>query len=496
MSSGLAVVMLDRHIPSRPMRLGTRRRSARQGGRTAVAGGHVPAKRATSLDTQKHLATSVREWMGEQRSDLDVYREKRALHRQLTHTYHEIWQQYARATEASEDEDERKDLFKARARWEKRWMRVLDCQSEWIGYRAECCKSQTTPIAVPVGCNDRMCPLCSHHRSAKAQRKLRTMFDRLEHPVLITLTVPNQSRIRKHTYELFRQRVRKFIAQHKGWIRGGVYSLETTYNRQEKTWHVHAHILADIASSLPAKSDKVTLAGMKMYRFRAMKLRLEFDWFRLWRTTWGKKPRTDAKAQARMGDEYTFEKWVELCHRMRQKEWRNGSYQQRTDLSPAEMQMCFDWNRENRMVVDIKPVDDRNRAAREVLKYIAKTADFIDLPEAVETFCDAVRGARLIQTFGSWYGVKLDDPADPEHVHDWGDLTCACGVNDWKRLGVFHHKDVEMDAGGRWRLRRPHDWKSAGTVPRPTIRALDVREGAPLSYGTEDFCTGIELETR
>ena len=29
--SGLAVVMLDRHIPSRPIRLGTRRRSARKG---------------------------------------------------------------------------------------------------------------------------------------------------------------------------------------------------------------------------------------------------------------------------------------------------------------------------------------------------------------------------------------------------------------------------------------------------------------------------------
>jgi hypothetical protein len=50
-------------------------------------------------------------------------------------------------------------------------------------------------------------------------------------------------------------------------------------------------------------------------------------------------------------------------------------------------------------------------------------------------------------------------------------------MNVWKRLGVFARRDVEMDEGGRWHLRRPHDWKSPGTVPRPTIRALDVREG-------------------
>lgn len=471
--------MQERYAPSRPLRLGTRRRALRKSACFEADGGHARAQRAASLDTEKHLATTVREWIGSQRTDRDVHREKVWLHRVLTGSYHEIWQKYARLADERAlrgEFDEAAEWEKVRAKWEKRWLRVHDCQKEWVGYYADCCKGFTAPLAVPIGCNDRLCPLCAQYRGEKARRKLRTMFDRLHHPALITLTIPNLTTIHKRNFHLFRKRVRQFIAQHKGWILGGVYSLETTYNRREKTWHIHVHVLADLASSLPPKTDKVELAGRRICRFTAIKLRLEFDWLRLWRKSWGRKPRRDCSAMVRTGDEYTFEEWVRLTHRMRRKDWRPGGYVNRTDLSPKELQMCFDWNRENRMVVDVKPVDDRERAAHEVLKYITKSAAFADLPEAVEPFCDAVKGARLIQTFGTWYGVKLDDPADAEHVHDWGEFTCSCGVNSWKRLGVFQHKDVEMDEGGRWRLRRPHDWKSPGTVPRPTIRALDVRQ--------------------
>ncbi len=120
---------------------------------------------------------------------------------------------------------------------------------------------------------------------------------------------------------------------------------------------------------------------------------------------------------------------------------------------------------------------DRDGAAREVLKYITKVAAFSDLPEAVEPFCNAVRGARLIQTFGTWYGVKLDDDSgDAEHPEDWGDLTCTCGLNVWARMGVFYRRDVEMDAAGQWHLKAPLNHNSMGTIPRPTIRALEARE--------------------
>jgi hypothetical protein len=126
--------------------------------------------------------------------------------------------------------------------------------------------------------------------------------------------------------------------------------------------------------------------------------------------------------------------------------------------------------------MDIRPVLDRDGAAREVLKYITKAADFCDLPEAVEVFCDAVRGARLVQTFGSWYGVKLDTVFDPEHMDDWGEMKCACGLNHWERMGTFYRSDVEMDANGRWQLKRQFNHTCRGTVPRPTVRWLGQPE--------------------
>ncbi len=452
--------MVERMALSRPARLGTQRRKPK--------GGHAPAKRAHSLDTEKQLVTtdaevSVREWSRAQKTEQEAYREKLVLHRQLMRSVHSIWQRHAR---------EGNDALAVR--WEKQWLQLQNCQTEWIGYYADCCKGFTAPIAIPIGCNHRLCPLCCYRRSERARKRIRAMFDRLTHPALITLTIPNKANIRKHDYTLFRQRVRKFIAEHKAWIKGGVYSLETTFNRREKTWHVHVHILADLSVPLPDKKQLVTLAGQEVYMFTAMKLRLEFDWLRLWTgKTWGKKPRIDASANAIAGDIYDFEEWVKLTRKMKTREWCFPGWRDLQGISAAEMQMRKKWNAENRRVIDLKPVTDREGAAFEVLKYITKVAAFSDLPEAIEPFCDAVKGARLIQAFGSWYGVKLETDANGP---DWGELKCSCGVNVWKRIGVFFRRDVEMDADGRWRLRRPHNHNSPGTVPRPRIRALDTRQ--------------------
>lgn len=460
------VVMQERHAPSRPSRLGTRRRKPRQAvSAVPEAGASRARKRAPSLDTANHLATSVANWLESEKSEADLYRDQIRLHKQLSCSVHAIWQRYAAEGDHAES-----------VKWEKQWLRLQNCQAEWIGYRADCCKSQTAPIAVPIGCNHRLCPLCAWHRSQKARKRIKSMFDRLTHPVLITLTIPNKDSIRKHDFTLFRQRVRTFIAQHKDWIKGGVYSLETTYNRKDKTWHIHAHVLADVSASLPAKTEKTELAGQRVYAFTAIKLKLEFDWLRLWGAEWGKRAGRGASQMRREGDTFTFAEWVAMGREMRVKEWRDGAYRPIEGLSERELARRAAWNAKNRRVVDVRPVLDRDGAAREVLKYITKVAAFSDLPEAVEPFCNAVRGARLIQTFGSWYGVKLDEAPDTKNPDDWGELHCACGCNMWRRMGVFFRQDIQMDSAGRWRLKPPHDHNSAGTVPRPTIRALDVRE--------------------
>lgn len=457
-----ALAMQERQSPSRPTRLGTRRRKPMGASRSAE-------RRAPSLDTGKQLATSdanrtVREWRLQQETEADQYRAQRKLQRRLCDTLHILWQDAAAAG------DERAALA-----WEKQWFQVNQCQAQWVGYRADCCLSQTRPVAVPIGCNHRLCPLCAWHRSAKARAKVRTLFDRLEHPALITLTVPNTTTIRKHDLTLFRQRVRKFLAIYKRDILGGIYALETTYNRVHKTWHVHCHILADLSDQLPTKDQRVELAGQKVYAFTALKLRMEFEWLRLWGGAWGRAPRRNANYEARQGQQWTFERWVQIGRQMALKEWRDGAMRE-IPLSPGERASRTQWNAENRRVVDIRPVRDREGAAREVLKYITKVADFVDVPEAVEQFVPAVRSARLVQTFGTWFGVKLDTPADSDNPRDWEHLTCECGMNHWLRMGVFYAGAVEMRADGRWILKREFDHNSRGNVPRPTIRALDERE--------------------
>lgn len=421
----------------------------------------------------------------------DVWRTKWRFHRQLERSVYNIWQHYARAARGAElvgdpgphgkgCKCQACNLHRLSARWEKTWIQLYNCQSQWVGYRAKCCGRKTVPQAVPIGCNHRLCPLCCHVRSQHAQRRIRKMSDRLKCPALITLTIPNLKSIRKHDYTMFRQRVRKFVKQHGAWILGGVYSLETTYNRKDKTWHIHVHILADLAAPLPTKADKVKLAGREEYRFSAIKWRLEYDWLRLWTTSYRKKPRKNASAQARNGEEYEFEQWIEACRKhstLWAKKKVGRRWVLRDDLTRRELeryQAMSAWNARNRIVIDVAPVLDREGAAKEVLKYITKVAMFSDLPEAIEPFVNAVHGARLIQTFGTWYGVKLDtEPDEEERTHG---MQCACGCNDWKRMGIFYSRDVQFDPDGRWRLRAPHDHNSRGTVPRPTIRALDVRE--------------------
>ena len=454
-----------RVAPTRPSRLGTRRRG-RASDPVLPKAGASRREAAPSLDTGNQLTTSVADFLRETMTLEDIRASEIRLRHQLTSTLHKIWQSHARAGDEKEA-----------AKWEKKWLQVHNCESEWIGYRAACCEERTRPYMVPVGCGYRLCPLCAGKRSVTARRRIKAMFDRLTHPVLITLTVPSTDWIHKGHFEHFRKRVRQFIAQHKEWIRGGVYSLETTYNRDQRTWHVHVHILADVVSSLPPKTEKTMLRGQRICAFTAIKLKLEFDWMRLWVKSkeWGKKPGPGASQNRINCDVYRFEEWVEQGRANRLKEWAGGAYRPIQGLAPASIAARTAWNQAHRRVIYVQPVTDRDGAAREVLKYITKSADFCDLPDAVEAFSNAVKGARLIQTFGTWYGVDLDVIFDPKHLDDWGEMKCACGLSHFERMqGTFHRHDVVMEPSGQWRLKEPLDHRARGTVARPTIRALDA----------------------
>lgn len=359
--------------------------------------------------------------------------------------------------------------------WEAQYFQLFNCQSQWVGYKADCCGPRTRTVAVPIGCGHRLCPLCSAERSRKAELKSRQLFDRLQHPQFLTLTASSTRKITKRTFNIFRRKVRQLMAAHKEYT-GGVYALETTYNRTEKSWHVHAHVLVDCIASLPSKDERVTFAGRDLPAFTLIKMALEFDWSRLWIKALGKAPRKNASTAVLEGERYDFEMWVRGCFENPLKEFRGGVWRPIQGLPPAEMKKRAKWNRDNRRVLWIKPVDDREKAAREVLKYITKSADFCDLEECVEGFYNATKSARLIQTFGSWYGFDPTTGFDTEHLDDWREMKCTCGKNEWSRIGVFYLRDVQMDTDGKFHLRWPMCRSPQGTVPRPRIRALGLPE--------------------
>jgi len=264
------------------------------------------------------------------------------------------------------------------------------------------------------------------------------------------------------------------MADHRDIFRGGVYAIETTYNRAEKSWHVHAHALVDNAKfALPKADQRVHFSGRNMRAFDLIKLALEYDWTCLWCPSLPKKSRANASEMVINGKRFEFERWVNLCYENRLKVYRAGGWKPITWLPEEEMERRRAWNLANRRVFWIKPVDDRNKACKEVLKYITKCSDFCDDPRCVREFHDAVKSTRLIQCFGSWYGVDFSTAFDTAHLAaDWKGPQCACGCNEWHRMGTFFRRDVRMEADGCWYLRQPLDYNARGTIPRPRIRAL------------------------
>jgi hypothetical protein len=398
------------------------------------------------------------------------------------------------------------------AAWEssKHFARVAGCGSQFVGFRAACCGADTAPVAIAICCNDRCCPKCCAKRSRSQRRKIACMFERLAHPALLTLTVPNTSAIRKHGYKRFRQQVRRLLkywqtcVDPETWdkapkdrktfhfIKGGLYSLETTYNRDAQSWHVHCHVLADCATALYTPSERFDWLGKKnVHKFTAVKMRMEWDWTRLWVTGmgnkgWidGKRARRDAGKDAREHEEYEFAEWVRGCRvhsNVFAKKWSKSHKKLvlRSDLTQAERaryEVNEAWNARYRRSIFISPVRDVAGAVSEVLKYITKASDFADLPEVLREFYRETKGARMVQTFGSWYGWNPED--QPEGIS--GELKqrdCACGQRDWKRLGVFFRSDVVMGIDdGLWYMTREHNHLSLGECTRPTIPRLVTRE--------------------
>lgn len=304
--------------------------------------------------------------------------------------------------------------------------RVSACQSEWRGFAPSCCDGRA--VAVPIGCNHRLCPLCNAHRAEHYRDRVKALFAQpcdmktgeVRNWQLLTLTVPNVHRLTKLTISTLRKRLRAFLRDHNMLIKGGVYSIEITRTAAAKGWHPHIHCLVDVEGEP---------GNLPYAEFMERKWRLEFEWYVL---TQGKR-----EGERRWKDA-DFAEWVAPL------DPRNIG----RPLSPANVKWLAGRREGERRSVDIRPVSTEKKAAYEVMKYMTKVAFFVDDPKALAEFLTAVKGVRAIQTFGNCYGFKLDDAPVESTLP-----ACPCGKNEYGPIGTLGLGMVALSPEGRWWVR-------------------------------------------
>lgn len=89
---------------------------------------------------------------------------------------------------------------------------------------------------------------------------------------------------------------------------------------------------------------------------------------------------------------------------------------------------------------------------RELIKYVTKIADLLETPAALDQFLSAIEKRRLVRTYGSFFGLKVDDEDQPR------DGDCPdCGPHvhvSVVKLGYVSPCQVLLDLKGVFRVSR------------------------------------------
>ena len=126
---------------------------------------------------------------------------------------------------------------------------VKECGTSYRVLKAQHCNQYAV---LPFTCGHRLCQACAKKRSSRFYKRLKTMFDSMAAPKMLTLTVRNVPSIDKAYFKWIRDcfsklRRRKFFTNQ---VTGGCYSIETTYNKTRDDWHVHIHAIIDSESNI------------------------------------------------------------------------------------------------------------------------------------------------------------------------------------------------------------------------------------------------------
>jgi hypothetical protein len=122
--------------------------------------------------------------------------------------------------------------------------RVRKCHKTFMGYKAGCCGDT---MARPMSCGHRLCPSCMQWASANTSKKIEQLIWYMKYPKHWTFTFANDSHIDKGYYEKV-DKCFKLLMHRKCFkdvVKGGVCHVETSFNDEKETWHVHVHAILD-----------------------------------------------------------------------------------------------------------------------------------------------------------------------------------------------------------------------------------------------------------
>ncbi len=113
-------------------------------------------------------------------------------------------------------------------------------------------------------CKDRVCPVCNSYRASILSRKVEELGKDMTNPHLLTVTANDQNRSSlKKAFKCYKESIRQLKRERTWWrkyIRGGVEHIEVTYN-EGTGWHVHSHMLVDLAVDRKVENMQLTDNG-------------------------------------------------------------------------------------------------------------------------------------------------------------------------------------------------------------------------------------------
>lgn len=163
----------------------------------------------------------------------------------------------------------------------------------------------------------------------------------------------------------------------------------------------------------------------------------------------------------------------------------DGEYIEQRELSRIWKQITLD-----SPIVDIRAVHSRVAAAKYVADYIAKPADLGDwTDDQIREYAQAMRGKRLVHTFGKAHGRKIDEPeADtPTPPHVWiGPMAHARAIIErggedaaWVMAYLARMGPGWQDATGIERLPKPTNPEPISPADHDHFAALILAEQDP-----------------